>query len=296
MRRLAIVPALLALAGPAGAQSFDDVTIRSERVAEGLHVLYGRGGNIGVVSGPDGVFLVDDQFAPLHEKIVAAVRAIAPEGELRFVVNTHWHGDHVGGNEAMGRQGALLVAHENVRRRMSVAQVMKLRPMEIPAAAPGALPVVTFTESLRFHLNGITISVEHPASAHTDGDALVWLEERDAVHMGDVYFNGIYPFVDVDSGGSIDGTIAAVEAALERIGPATRVIPGHGPVSGRAELEAYLEMLRDVRSRVATLIAEGKSAEQVLAAKPSAAWDAEWGDGFLDPDTFVRLIHASLSR
>jgi glyoxylase-like metal-dependent hydrolase (beta-lactamase superfamily II) len=285
----------LLLPGPIPAQDMEDVEIRTVPVAEGIHMLLGRGGNIGVVSGPDGVFLIDDQYAPLTEKILAAVKAIDP-GPVRFLVNTHWHGDHTGGNENLGKAGVVIVAHENVRLRMSVKQVMAALGREVPPSPRAALPVITFPDSLAFHLNGVTIEVQHVSAAHTDGDAVLWFSGRNAVHMGDIYFNGMYPFIDTGSGGSVAGTIAAAAAVLARADDRTKIIPGHGPLSDRAGLAAYRDMLASVRDRVQAGLAAGQSAEEIVASRPTADLDATWARGFLKPDDFVGIVAADLGR
>ena len=258
-------------------------------------MLMGRGGNIAVLAGDDGVFLVDDQYAPLTQKILAAVQAIDAR-PVRFLVNTHWHGDHTGGNENLGEAGVVIVAHDNVRERMSVKQVMQARGVEVPASPSAALPVLTFPTSVTFHVNGVTTEVIHVAPAHTDGDSVVWFAERNVVHTGDTFFNGFYPFIDVDSGGSIDGVISAVDAVLARADDETRIIPGHGPLSNRAEFEAYRKMLVTVRDRIRAAIVAGKGADEILAEKPTADLDAAWGGGFMKPEAFVRIVVADLSR
>lgn len=283
------------LVRPAGAQNFDTIRVESVPVTAGVYMLRGAGGNIGVSVGADGAFLVDDQYAPLTEKIQRAVRALTPEA-VRFVVNTHWHGDHTGGNENLGKAGALIVAHENVRKRMSVEQFLELFGQTIPASPPGALPVITFTEAVTFHWNGDEIHAFHVEHAHTDGDAIIHFRKANVVHMGDVYMNGFYPFIDIGTGGSVDGVIAAVDEVLTRADDATKIIPGHGPLSSRAELRAYRDMLAAVRDRVWGLITQGKAREQVVAAHPTAEFDAEWGDGFLPPDRFVDIVYSDLSR
>lgn len=278
-----------------GADEFDAVQIETVSVAEGIHMLVGRGGNIGVVSGDGGVLLVDDQYAPLTEKIRAAVRAI--DGDpIRFVINTHWHGDHTGGNENLAHTGTAVVAHENVRTRMSVEQVMSAFDRKVPPAPGDALPVLTFPETVSFHLAGIRIRVEHVPHAHTDGDSIVWFEGRNAVHMGDVYVNGFYPFVDIDAGGSLAGIIAAADGALARLAPDARVIPGHGPLSNPEELRASRDMLTAVKARIEAAIAQGKSEDEVVAMAPTAEFDAAWGDGFLKPELFVRIVYRDLAR
>jgi len=287
--------ALAAAQAPAQEGGFEDVEVEATPLGGGIHMLAGRGGNIGLSLGPDGSFLVDDQYSPLTPKILATVERLGG-GPVRFVLNTHWHGDHTGGNENLAEAGAYVVAHENVRARMSTAQEMALRGRTVPPSPAGALPVMTFDASVTFHWNDEAIHVEHVAPAHTDGDAIVHFQGADVLHLGDVFFNGFYPFIDVDSGGSLDGTIAAAERGLALAGPDTRIIPGHGPLATRADLGRYRDVLVTVRDRVAALIAAGKSADEAVAATPTADLDAEWGQGFVPPDRFVRLVHASLSR
>jgi cyclase len=280
---------------PAAAQNFDEVEIESQKLAEGVYMLTGAGGNIGVSAGADGVVLIDDQYAPLTDKIRAAVAKL-DEHPIRFVLNTHWHGDHTGGNENLGRTGAVLVAHENVRQRMSVEQLIEAFGRSVPASPPAALPVVTFTRDVTFHLNGDELYAFHVERAHTDGDTIVHFRRADVVHMGDTLFNGMYPFIDISSGGSIDGVIAAADAVLAIAGPQTRIIAGHGPLAGRAELTAYRDMLRSVRERVEPLRTAGKTRDEVVAAKPTEDLDGKWGGGFIDGDRFVSFVYDSLAK
>ena len=209
-------------------------------------------------------------------------------------MNTHWHGDHTGGNENMGKAGAILVAHENVRRRMGSEQFIKLFDRKVEASPEGALPVVTFAEGVTFFWNGDEVRVFHVAPAHTDGDSVIQFVKADVVHMGDTFFNGNYPFIDTSSGGRVDGILAAADRVLSAATDKTRIIPGHGPVGGKAELQAYRDTVKAVRDAVARLKAEGKNREAVLAAKPSAAYDAKWGQGFIMPDVFVGIVFDSL--
>jgi cyclase len=288
--------AALALAAPLAAQQqdFSKVEVKAEKVTEGLYVLTGSGGNIGLSVGKSGSLVIDDQYAPLSDKILAVVKAITPD-PVRFVVNTHWHGDHTGGNENMSRAGAILVAHENVRRRMSSEQFMALFDRKVPASPEAALPVVTFAEGVTFFWNGDEVRVFHVAPAHTDGDSIVQFVKADVVHMGDTFFNGNYPFIDTSSGGRVDGVLAAAERVLGAVTDKTRIIPGHGPVATKADLVAFRDTVKAVRDRVAKLKAEGKSRDAVIAAKPSAEFDAKWGQGFIKPDVFVGIVYDSLS-
>ncbi len=290
-----IAALLLALPTAAAANDMADVTIETHPVAPGVHMLTGRGGNIGVISGEGGVLLIDDQYAPLTEKIIAAVKAIDPR-PIRFVLNTHWHGDHTGGNENLGKAGAVIVAHDNVRTRMTAEQVMSVFDRKVPPSPAGALPVLTFPDEVRLHVGGMTIRAQHVENAHTDGDSLIWIEERNVIHMGDTYFNGLYPFIDVDAGGSSAGIIAAADVALAGLPADAVIIPGHGALSNPGELKAYRDMLETVSGRVAAAIAEGKSEDEVIAAAPSAEFDASWGRGFLNPELFIRILYRDLSR
>jgi len=290
---------LLLLAGlalPAAAQqNFDTVQIRTVKVADGVYMLMGSGGNIGVSAGPNGVILIDDQFAPLTPKIKAAVAAIN-SGPIRFLLNTHWHWDHTGGNENMAKDGVVIVAHENVRHRLSVEQFVAAFDRKVPPSPEVALPIVTFTDAVSFYLNGDSIDAFHVAPAHTDGDVIIWFRHANVVHMGDTYVRYGYPFIDLSSGGSVDGMVAAADKVLALTDPSTKFIPGHGELSGRAELQAYRDMLAAIRDRVRKLVRQGKTAEQVKAAKPTAEYDATWGSGFIKPDRFVEILYTDLSK
>jgi cyclase len=292
--RRSLLAFTLILAAPAAAQQPDlsRVEIRTERVAPGVAVLFGAGGNVGLSYGADGNVLIDDQYAPLTDRIVAAVEAVNP-GPVRFVINTHWHGDHTGGNENLGRRGAVIVAHDNVRERMSTDQFMARFNATVPASPRGALPVITFSEGVTFHLNDDTIDVVHVANAHTDGDAIVRWRTANVVHMGDLYFKDFsFPFIDEGSGGSFQGLIAAVERGLELVDADTVVVPGHGPVASAADLAAYRDMLIHVRDEVAAGIAAGRTLEQVQAARPLARYGME--EGFIPPDDFVATVYRHL--
>lgn len=262
-------------------------------VADGIAMLAGRGGNIGVVYGSDGIALIDDQYAPLSEKIVAAVKTLS-DRPIRFVLNTHWHGDHTGGNEAFSGKGALVIAHDSVRKRMSVEQFNELWKNTTPPSPKAALPLVTFGATVTLHLGAHEIHAEHRPAAHTDGDAVVWLRAANVVHAGDLFFNGLYPFIDQSTGGTFSGYLAAIDDLLAKADAQTKIIPGHGPLAGRADLAAFRAMLSGVRDAMLPLVAAGRTGEQVVAAKPTAQWDGVWGGGFLDPPTFTKMVYELL--
>ena len=300
MRRPAAVLVLALLAAlppgaappPAAAQE-REVTIQVKELRGSVRMLVGQDGNLGVRGGEDDEFLIDDQFAPLTEKILAAIRTFTDE-PVRFVVNTHWHGDHTGGNENLGERGAVIVAHDNVRERMSTEQFMKAFDRRVEPAPRAALPIVTFTESVTFHLNGDTIRVIHVDPAHTDGDSIVHFEKANVLHTGDLFFKGRYPFIDLSSGGSIDGVIAAADRALGLCDDETQIIPGHGDLATRADYAAYRDVLRTVRDGVAAQIAAGRTREEVMASDVTAAYDAEWGQGFIRGPAFLATVYDSL--
>jgi len=286
------IAASLLLATPALAQQPPpNPEIRIERVAPGVAVLFGRGGNIGVSYGADGNILIDDQYAPATERVVAAVRTLDPD-PIRFVINTHWHGDHSGGNENLGRAGAVIVAHDNVRLRMGMEQLV--RGNRVAPSPAGALPVITFSENLTFHLNGDDIRAVHVARAHTDGDVLIYWTRANVLHMGDTYFNGMLPFIDLDSGGSIDGAIVAAEAGVALANDGTSIIPGHGPIAHRPDLVRYRDMLIDLRARVGRGIAAGRTLAEIKAERHADGYGPP--DGFISPDALIETIYRSLSR
>lgn len=296
MKYLTIGVAALALvAAPATAQrNFDDIEIKTTEVTEGIYMLEGAGGNIGLSVGADGAFVIDDQFAPLADKIMAAIKAVTDDS-VAFVVNTHFHGDHTGGNEAFGKAGAHIVAHDNVRKRLKEGTV---RPSgnNTPPAPEAALPVITFGKSLTFHWNGDEIHVWHPKNAHTDGDAFVYFKNSDVLHMGDVFFNGGFPFIDVSSGGDLSGTISAHTKVLEKITDETKIIPGHGPLATKSDLQATVDMLKQVKVLVQAQIDAGLDEDAAVAADPLKELNETWGKGFINAEFMVRTAHRSLSK
>jgi glyoxylase-like metal-dependent hydrolase (beta-lactamase superfamily II) len=288
--------AVAALAGPALAQQdFSKVEIQTEKLSDTVYMMTGSGGNLGVSAGEDGVFLIDDQFAPLTPKIQAAIAKLSAK-PVRFVLNTHWHFDHTGGNENLGKAGAVIVAQENVRKRLSTDGFIAFFGMKTKAEPKIALPVVTFARDVSFQLNGEEIRAFHVPRAHTDGDTVVHFPKSDVIHAGDTFFNKLYPFIDTSSGGSVAGVLSTVDRVLKMAGNKTKIIPGHGPLATKADLQAYREMLATVAGHVASQIKQGRKLEEVVASKPSAQYDEVWGKGFLAPDQFVQTLYGNLKR
>lgn len=273
------------LAGRAQAQQgFDAVEIRTEKLTDSVSVLFGRGGNIGVIHGPDGVIMIDDQFAPLTDKILAAIKQLSDQ-PVRYVLNTHYHGDHTGGNENLGKRGAVIIAHENVRTQMQEGSFIRAFNARTEPQTGKALPVITFTDSLSLHVNGDELQAMYVPNAHTAGDSLIYFRNNNVLHMGDTFFAARLPFIDVDHGGSIDGVIGAARTALSVVNADTKIIPGHGEMQTRADLIAYRDMLIDIRNRVAKLKDDGLSLEDSVAKRPLDDIDARWlasGPGWTD--------------
>jgi cyclase len=286
---------IAAFTAVAVAQDFSKVEIEATKVTDTVYMLTGSGGNLGLSVGEDAVFLIDDQFAPLTPKITAAIAKLTRQ-PVKFLLNTHWHYDHTGGNENFGKAGAIIVAHENVRKRMSTDQVIEFFKQPIKASPKAALPVVTFNGAVSFHLNGEEIRGIHVPRAHTDGDAIVHFLGSDVIHMGDVYFNGYYPFIDSSAGGTVDGVIAACDQVLGIATDRTKIIPGHGPLSNKAELKVYRDMLATISGRIKKMIAEGRKLEEITASKVSADFDDKWGKGFIPPHKFAEMIAMNLLR
>ncbi len=290
MQRVALfgLIALLVLTGSqVVAQDYDAVEITSVEVAEGIWMLEGAGGNLGVMIGEDGTFLIDDQYAPLSEKILAAITGLGGEAP-RFVLNTHYHGDHTGGNENMGEVGALIVAHDNVRARMQIENPSEVFGLTFPPSPEAALPVLTFSETTTFHINGDEVHVFHVRDAHTDGDALIWFKRADVLHTGDIVFNGIYPYIDEGSG-TIAGLVAACGDILAIIDGDTAIIPGHGPLADRDDVIAYRNFLQSVHDVIMPMVRDGMTTDEIVDANPLQPWDETWGQGFLDTEAFTRV-------
>lgn len=285
---------LVATSTTAAAQGMENVQIKTEKVNGNIYVLFGAGGNIGVSVGDDGVYIVDDQFAPLTDKIKTAIAALSDK-PIRFAINTHFHGDHTGGNENLGADGTVIVAHDNVRVRMSEGSFVQAFNMRTPAQVGPALPVVTFNDQAGLHLNGEQARMHHVSNAHTDGDSIVHFEGSNVVHMGDTFFMGSFPFIDVPNGGSIDGVIAAAGKVLSFVNDETRIIPGHGPVTDKKGLSTYRDMLVDVRAKIAAMKADGKTLDEVRAANPLVDYlEANAGFGAAWPNTFIGFVYDSI--
>jgi cyclase len=278
-------------------QDFSKVTIVSQQLAPNVYMLMGSdasaGGNMALSTGADGSVLVDTEYAPLNEKIRAAVKA-AGGSDVKFVINTHWHGDHTGGNEPLGKAGALIIAQDNVRVRMSTEQFMAAFNRKIPPSPAAALPKVTFPSRATFYWNGNKVNVFHVENAHTDGDSIIHFTNANVIHTGDTYVKDQYPLIDRSSKGSLDGFIKSSEAVLALADANTKIIPGHGALANKSDLQRFHDMLVTVRGSLKTLIDQGKTEDQAVAAKPTAQLDEKWGKGFMKADDFVHMAYQSL--
>jgi cyclase len=271
----------------------EQVQIQTIHVRDNIHMLLGSGGNIGVCVGDDGALMIDCQFAPLAEKIKAAVGELTDQ-PIRFLINTHYHFDHTDGNEEFGKAGVAIVAHQNVRRRLSQEQFIEALNMRFEPSPPAALPVITFSQDITFHWNGEDIRIIHVPPAHTDGDAIIHFTKANVIHTGDIYFNGMYPFIDTSAGGNIRGMIEAVDRILRISNDQTRFIPGHGPLSGIEELREYRRVLALANDRIGEMKRAGRTREEVVAAKPMRDHDETWGRGFMQPDHWVGIVYDSI--
>lgn len=265
--------------------------IKVHKLRGHVAVFEGSGGNIAVLTGPDGKLLVDAGITASRPRIMEALGALGNQ-PVKHLINTHWHFDHADGNEWLHKEGAVILAHENARKHLMAAQRVEDWDFNFPPSPPAAVPTETMSAEKSIRMNSSTLLLKHQPNAHTDGDITVMFAEADIVHAGDVYWNGIYPFIDYSTGGSIDGTIRAVEAILTGTNDQTIVIPGHGqPVSGKSELRAYHDMLVAIRTNVAALKQQGRSLDEIVAAKPSAQFDAKWGQFVIDPAFFTKLVY-----
>jgi cyclase len=276
-------------------QDFSRIQIKTQKVSGNVYMLEGvggfAGGNVGVTAGPDGILIVDDQFAPLADKIRAAIRPLST-GALRFVLNTHWHGDHTGGNVAFSKE-ATIIAHANVRRRL--ASGATILGNTVPPAPPEALPVVTFENAVSIHFNGEEVRVIHYPDGHTDGDSIVFFTGANVIHMGDDFFVGRFPFVDLVSGGSVEGLIRNIADVIAKAPAGVRIIPGHGPLSTIDDLKAYHAMLVETTEIVRRRMSEGQTLEQAKAEGLPEKWK-EWGAGFINAERWIETVYNSLKR
>ena len=269
------------------------VEIKVHKVNGNVYMLEGAGGNIGVSVGPDGILIVDDQYAPLADKIKAALKTLG-EGKLKFVLNTHWHGDHTGGNASFGPE-APVIAHDNVRKRLSTVQENKFFKRTTPASPKEALPVITFGHSVSIHFNGEEIRAIHFPTGHTDGDSIIYFTNSNVIHMGDHFFTGRFPFVDLDSGGDVEGFTKNVGDVIAKLPAGVKIIPGHGPLSTPDDLKLFHRMLTETTDIVRKKMAAGKTLEQIKAESLPDEWRS-WGTGFIKTDVWIEIVHRSLSK
>ncbi|MGA2568905.1 MAG: MBL fold metallo-hydrolase [Terracidiphilus sp.] len=280
----------------AAAQQNDpaNVPIRTTQLYDNVYLLQGAGGNMVLETGADGCLLIDASFAPAVPRIRAAIAAVAPAAAGGLLINTHWHGDHTGGNEGMHEAGFTIVAHRNTRERLSTEQAMRLFHRTVPPSPPGALPTICMDQSLAIWRNGDSIELAHFEPAHTDTDISIRFQKADVLHVGDVWFNGGYPFIDEGTGGTIGGMIRASDKALATASASTKIVPGHGPLGNKADLEKYRDMLAAIRDKVAALKAAGSSEEEAIAKKPTAAFDDAVGKGFMSADMFAGIVYRTI--
>ena len=294
---IAVVATIMVLSGPVFAQpppDFSKVEIKTTDLGDNIYMLEGQGGNITVAVGKDGIIMVDGQYAPLHDKIKAAIEAISNQ-PIKYLINTHFHGDHTGGNELFATGGVTIVAQVNVKNRLAAGTSNGLTGAKTPPAPPAALPSDTYTNFSKIRLEGRIADLKHIANAHTDGDTYVWFKTANVLSTGDTFTNGRYPNIDFANGGNIRGMIAATDAYLKLVNARTKIVPGHGPLADKAALIEYRAMLISAHDRMAKLVKEGKSEDDVVAAKPFADFDAKWAPTELASKNFVRVVYHSLA-
>jgi cyclase len=273
---------------------FSKVEIKTTDLGDGMYMLEGQGGNITVAVAKDGIIMVDSQYAPLHDKIKAAISSISNQ-PIKYVINTHFHGDHVGGNESFSRDGAIVIAEVNVKNRLASGTTNGLTGVKTPPATPAALPSKTYTGHFQIRLRGRVADLKHIENAHTDGDTYVWFKTANVLSTGDTFTQGRYPNIDFANGGNIKGMIAATDAYLKLANAKTRIVPGHGPLADKAALAEYRTMLITARDRMTKLVKDGKTEDEVVAAKPFADLDARWAPTELAGRNFIRVVYHSLA-
>lgn len=293
MKNLLVSCLILTMPGFTYCQEWDKVEIKTHKINDKISVLFGRGGNIGVLSGKDGVMIIDAQYAELSDKISQAIVEITDKN-LKFILSTHWHGDHVGGNELLAKNGAVIVAQDNVRKRMSTEQYMEWVDRQVPAASAAAMPIITFNQQITFHINDEEVYVYHGAAAHTDGDAVVWFKTSNVIHMGDLFVTYGFPFIDVSAGGMLNGMIDFQGKVLEMINDETVVIPGHGPISTKSDLEKFRNQLIDIRNKLMPFVEAGKTQDETISANPLSEYDELWSSGWVKSKDFILLVYAGL--
>lgn len=275
-------------------QKFEDVEIKSAKLSDDVYVITGKGGNLGLLIGKDGNILIDDQFAPLTNKILDVIHNLTNQ-PIKFLINTHWHPDHTGGNENFGKLGSLIISHENVRERLSTEQFIEFMERKIKPLPVEVLPIITFTDSISFHIKNETVQIFHFPNAHTDGDSMIYFKENNILHTGDIFVKNRYPFIDTSSHGTIDGIIGALEKIIPLLNKESLIIPGHGDISNLTDLYEYLSMLQDVRNNISSQINKGYSIKQILESNPTSPFDHKYGnDKFITPNDFVISVFQSL--
>ena len=301
--RGAVIAAAMALSAPVSAQNppaaapppdFSKVEIKTTDLGDKVFMLEGQGGNITVAVADDGIIMVDGQYAPLHDKIKAAIEAIS-KAPVKYLINTHYHGDHTGGNELFAKDGVTILAEINVRKRLEAGTTNGLTGAKTPPAPADALPSKTYTKIFKIRLKGRVADLTHIDNAHTDGDTYVWFKTANVLSTGDTFTNGRYPNIDFANGGNIKGMIAATDAYLKLTNAKSRIVPGHGPLADRAVLTEYRTMLVTARDRMAKLVKDGKSEDDVVAAKPFSDFDTKWAPTELAANNFVRVVYHSLA-
>jgi len=295
MRFLSVFIMLFLTIGFCNAQrDFSEVVIKTEKITDHLHKLEGSGGNILIFSGSDGIFMIDSQFAPLTDKIKKAIAAIQ-SGPVKYLMNTHYHGDHTGGNENIGKGGAMIIAHDNVYKRLSQGATKLSAGREIPPAPKEALPVISFSEDMKLHLNGADIHAFHVEHAHTDGDIIIYFPESNVMHMGDTFFKDRFPYIDLNSGGSVNGLLRAIGQVLLVIDDETKIVPGHGSMANKEDLVMYQKTIMTIRDRVNRSIRSGLELEEIKAANITKEFES-WGTGFISADRFIDTIYKDLTK